>query len=206
MPCTGVILAGGGATRYGGRPKGLEAVGNIRVIDRVAAALHAVTDDLLVVANDPAAPNWVPGIRVHADVIRDAGSLGGIHAAVVHAGQPVLLVAWDMPFVPSDLLRALRSLGESEHAAVAIPESDSRRGVEPMCAYYSPACQGPIEAALERGDRRVVAFFDDVPVARLAADAVARFGDPMHIFMNINSPEDLSLAQRHAAASHDRRA
>ncbi len=49
--CTGVILAGGEATRYDGRPKGLESVGGLRIIDRVAAALGEVTDDLLLIAN-----------------------------------------------------------------------------------------------------------------------------------------------------------
>ena len=53
MRCTGVILAGGGATRYGGRPKGLERVGGRRIIDRVADVLRETTDELLLVANAP---------------------------------------------------------------------------------------------------------------------------------------------------------
>ncbi|MGH7622350.1 MAG: molybdenum cofactor guanylyltransferase, partial [Gemmatimonadaceae bacterium] len=98
-PCTGVILAGGQASRYGGRPKGLERVHGERVIDRVAAALRAATDSLLLVANDPQAPDWLPNVRVERDVLPDIGSLGGIHAALVHAGTAVIVVAWDMPFV-----------------------------------------------------------------------------------------------------------
>ncbi|MEY4608770.1 MAG: MobA-like transferase domain, partial [Gemmatimonadota bacterium] len=43
MSCTGVILAGGGATRFGGRPKGLEVVAGERIIDRVARGLRMVT-------------------------------------------------------------------------------------------------------------------------------------------------------------------
>ena len=76
-----------------------------------------------------------------------------------------------------------------------------------MCAYYAPACGAAIDRAVARDDRRVVAFFDDVRVARLSAEAVARYGDPERIFMNVNTPEDLALAERIAAtaAVHDRR-
>jgi molybdopterin-guanine dinucleotide biosynthesis protein A len=200
---TGVILAGGAASRYGGLPKGLERVGGRRIIDRVLDALRATTDDLLLVANDDAADGWLPGVRRRADVRPGLGSLGGIHAALVHAAGAAIVVAWDMPFVPDRLLAALRDLGRGADAAV--PESDSKRGVEPLCAYYTPACVAAIERRLDAGDRRVIAFYDDVDVRRLDAAAVARLGDPARLFMNVNTPEDLALAERYASTTDGRR-
>ena len=197
--CTGVILAGGLATRYGGRAKGLERVGGRRVIDRVAEVLEPATDELLLIANDPAAAEWLPGVRVESDLRPRSGSLGGIHAALSHAGGAVLVVAWDMPFVPGRLLEALRAFGEIADAAV--PESDSRRGVEPLCAYYSERCLAPIERRLDTGDRRVVSFFEDVRIARLPASEVATFGDPALMFMNVNSPDELALAEKHVSST-----
>jgi molybdopterin-guanine dinucleotide biosynthesis protein A len=202
LGCTGVILAGGNASRYGGAPKGLERVGGRRIIDRVAESLAATTDDLLLIANDGVADAWLPGVRRATDVRPGLGSLGGIHAALVHAGRPALIVAWDMPFVPAGLLAALRDAGAG--ADLAVPESGSRRGVEPLCAYYSPACIGPIERRLDADDRRVIGFFDDVRVARLGVDVVSRFGDPSIIFMNVNSPDELGLAEEHASAPDGR--
>ncbi len=199
MHCTGVILAGGGATRFGGRPKGLEHVAGVRIIDRVAEALRESTDDLLLVANDPAADAWLPGVRVAPDVRPGEGSLGGLHAALSHAPGAVLVVAWDMPFVPAALLRRLRALGEDQAADAALPESGSRRGLEPMCAWYAPACLPPITAALDRGDRRVIAFFDAINLARLPADDVASFGDPGHIFLNVNTAAELAQAEGNGA-------
>lgn len=195
--CTGVILAGGLATRYGGQAKGLERVGGVRLIDRVAAALRSASDELLLIANDPAAAGWLPGVRAEADVRPGNGSLGGIHAALVHAGGPVLVVAWDMPFVPGALLAELRALGTE--ADVAVPESDSRRGIEPLCAYYGPVCRAPIERCLDAGDRRVIGFYDAVRVARMDRAEVQRFGDPARLFMNVNTPHELALAERDAA-------
>ncbi|HJU88282.1 MAG TPA: molybdenum cofactor guanylyltransferase [Gemmatimonadaceae bacterium] len=197
--CTGVILAGGLATRYGGAPKGLLSVGGRRVIDRVASVLSDAADDLLLIANDDSASTWLPGVRVAADVRPGYGGLGGIHAGLVHAGGATLTVAWDMPFVPASLLRELRSLGAT--ADVAVPESGSRRGVEPLCAYYGEACIGPIERRLDAGDLRVIGFYDDVTVARLDAATVHSHGDPELLFMNVNTPDDLEIAERHASTT-----
>ncbi len=204
MHCTGVILAGGGATRFGGLPKGLERVGGERIIDRVAQALTAHCDDLLLIANDPSAADWLPGVRRATDVRPGQGSLGGLHAALWHAPGAVLVVVWDMPFVPPALLATLRSLGETEVDA-ALPESGSRRGVEPMCAYYGPACLPAIERRLDAGDRRVISFFDDVRVARLSVHDVEQHGPADVLFMNVNSPEDLFTAEAHATAAQHRR-
>lgn len=201
--CTGVILAGGAASRYGGRPKGLERVGGRRVIDRVADALGGAADDLLLIANDPAATAWLPDVPIAGDVRANCGSLGGIHAAIVRAGRPVLVVAWDMPFVPSGLLRALREGGA--RADAVLPESGSRRGLEPLCAYYSPTCVPAIERRLDANDMRVISFFDDVRVERIPEREVRRFGDPAVLFMNVNTPDDLALAERHAADGVHRR-
>jgi molybdopterin-guanine dinucleotide biosynthesis protein A len=199
LTCTGAILAGGEASRFGGEPKGLERVGGVRIIDRVALALASVTDRLILVANDPHAVDWLPGVAAVADVLPGRGSLGGIHAALVHAGAPVLAVAWDMPFVPTFLLRDLRRLGEQGHDA-AIAESASRRGVEPLCAWYAPACVPAIERALASGRGDVISFFGDVRVARMTLADVALHGDPARMFLNVNSPAELALAERYASS------
>jgi molybdopterin-guanine dinucleotide biosynthesis protein A len=191
--CVGVILAGGEATRFGGKPKGLQLIDGARIIDRVATALREATDDLLLVANDPGASEWLPGVRTATDVRHGEGALGGLHAALSHAGGAgALVVAWDMPFVEPGLLRALRALGEAG-ADAAVPKSEtSGRGVEPLCAWYGPACLAAIERRLDAGDRRVVAFFEDVRVSRLSVADVAQWGDPARLFWNVNTPHDLS--------------
>ena len=90
------------------------------------------------------------GLAVASDVLPGHGSLGGILTAVETVGA-ALCVAWDMPFVPADLLTALAALLAGADAAV--PESDSRRGLEPLCAAYGPAC-GPADPRRHRPGRR----------------------------------------------------
>ena len=190
----GAVLAGGAARRYGGRPKGLVELGGRRILDRVVDAVGAVTGSPpLLVANAPEGPGWRPDLRTVPDVRRDCGSLGGIYTAVASGTGPVLCVAWDMPFVTADLLRAL--VEGSAGCDAFLPESDGRRGVEPLCAVYGPACAPAIERQLARDDLRAIGFHADVNVGTLPLERVRVFGDPEVLFFNVNTPSDLERAE-----------
>lgn len=190
----GAVLAGGAAQRYGGLPKGLMDLGGRRILDRVVESLAAVIGEPpIVIANAPEGPTWRPDLRTIPDVRPDCGSLGGIYTAVATGGGPVLCVAWDMPFVTAELLRALAK-GSAGYDAY-LPESDGRRGVEPLCAVYGPACRPAIERQLERGDLRAIGFHPDVQVGTLPLERVREFGDPAVLFFNVNRPEDLARAE-----------
>ena len=188
----GAILAGGGATRFGGKPKGLEVVAGERILDRLVRVMTAAFDGPpLLVANAPEAPEWRPDLRVVPDVRPALGSLGGIYTAVVEAPAPVVCVAWDMPFVSEALLRRLAG-GLLEHDAY-LPQSDGRRGVEPLCAAYGPACREAIAHSLDQGDLRAIAFHARIGVGILPLSEVGRFGDPELLFFNVNTADDLAL-------------
>jgi molybdopterin-guanine dinucleotide biosynthesis protein A len=146
----------------------------------------------ILIANAPDAARWRPDLRVVADVLPGNGSLGGILTALETAGS-VLCVAWDMPFVPAGLLAAVAGLLAGADAA--LPESGSRRGLEPLCAAYGPACGPAIRAAIGRGDARAVGFHGDVRVTRLPQAAVLQYGDPAVLFFNVNTPDDLARAE-----------
>lgn len=189
----GAVLAGGGATRFEGKPKGLARVGGARILDRLVDVFgQALGAPPLLVANAPDAPTWRPDLRVVADIRPGMGSLGGIYTAVVEAPAPVVCIAWDMPFVTPALVRALAD-GLAEWDAF-LPESDGRRGIEPLCAAYGPACAAAIAASLEAGDLRAIGFHRAVRVGRLPLDAVRRLGDPARLFFNINTADDLARA------------
>ena len=182
------------ASRYGGAPKGLLEVGGRRILDRVVEGLErAAGRPPVLIANAPDAGTWRPGLEVVPDVLPGHGAQGGILTAVETLGA-ALCVAWDMPFVPDALLATLAAALDGADAAV--PESDSPRGVEPLCAAYGPACAPAIRAALARGDHRAIAFHGDVRVARLPRARVLQYGDPAVLFFNVNSPDDLARAER----------
>jgi len=148
----------------------------------------------VLIANATGAAEWRPGLRVIPDVRPDGGAVGGLLTAVLGAPAPVVAVAWDMPFVPAGLIRALAD-GLTGHDAF-LPASDGPRGVEPTCAAYGPGCGPAITAALDAGDLRAIGFHDRVKVGILSFERVRQFGDPALLFFNVNTAADLSEADR----------
>lgn len=186
-------MAGGAARRFGEPAKGLASVGGVRMLDTLVKAFReGLGSDPVLIANDPDASNWCPGLRVVPDVRLGAGALGGLYTAVVEGPAPVVCVAWDMPFVPAGFIAHLAARVERWDAV--LPASRGRRGVEPLCAAYGPACRAPMENALDREDLRAIAFHDAVETCILPLDDVARFGDPEAIFFNVNTKDDLERA------------
>jgi len=216
----GAILAGGESARYGS-PKALATVGGRRIVDRVLHALVSVETEPVLLANEAELFEDL-GLPVRPDIRPDLGALGGLHTALHWAresGRPgILAVACDMPFLEPALLSTLLDRGLGRHrrpvpnpgngarpgggrpgADVVLPESRSRRGVEPLCAYYGTGCLGAIEAQVERHDHRLIGFHEDVRVATIALPDVERLGDPDILFMNVNTPEDRERAEVIAA-------
>ena len=190
------MLAGGAARRYGGTPKGLVTVGGQRILDRVVDSVQAVCGTLpLLIANAPDAHSWRPDLETFPDIRPGFGTLGGIFTAVTLAAAPVLCVAWDMPFVPHALLSALIDRMAGGDYDAVLPESAGRRGLEPLCAVYGPACAPAIARRLESGDLQAISFHADVRVGIVPLAQVRGFGDPDELFFNVNTPEDLERAE-----------
>jgi molybdopterin-guanine dinucleotide biosynthesis protein A len=196
MSILGVVMAGGRNTRYGGL-KAFEYVGGQLIVDRVKGALARVADDIVVIANDPAAYERL-GLPMRPDAVEDAGPLGGLLTALRWAEEmeypAAVIVACDMPFVTGAMLQDMVAMASRENVEVVIPESGGPRGLEPLCAYYSTLCIGPIEHAIARGDHRMIGFHELVRVARFEPD-----GDPSVLFLNVNTPADLETARGVAA-------
>ena len=188
----GAIVAGGASSRFGGQAKGLLHVGGRRIIDRIAAALRPVVENVAVVSNAPDADEWMPGAAVWRDERSERASIVGIHTALLHA-ETVIVVAWDMPFVTQALMQAL-ARGLTPRASAVVP--DGPHGPEPMCALYTRACMPVVEAALTGGDWRMTALVERLPrLVRIPLDTLTKLGDPARLFFNVNTPEDLAAAE-----------
>jgi len=165
----------------------------VRICDRALEALRASTTTQLVVANDPGAGRWFPGERMIADEEAGLGPLAGIAAGVEAAeGQPVIVLAWDMPFVPAELLRRL---GERAAAAAGVDAVVPVHGAtpEPLCAWYAPSAAAVCRSLLERGERRARMLAASLPrVEWLDAPALAGLGDIEHMFTSVDTPERLA--------------
>ena len=203
----GAVIAGGRSSRYG-EPKALSRIGGRRLIDRVVDALSVATSDIVLIANDPVLAA-VSGLPSRPDALEGLGALGGIHAALCWARElrrpGVLAVACDMPFLePALLIDILGTARERMMPDVVLPESEGRRGVEPLCAYYGTRCVAAIERAASQGDRRMIGFHDQVSVVRVPLDVVKRYPHADRIFFNVNTTADRDLAERVLSREPDR--
>jgi molybdopterin-guanine dinucleotide biosynthesis protein A len=187
-----IVLAGGESRRLG-RDKCLLPVEGRTLLARTLALLANVTDDLLVVSNDPArAADLGLPVRLVADDQPGVGALMGLYSGLkVARHERALAIACDMPFLNLSLLHYLVSL--SAGYDVVLPRLGAV--AEPLHAVYGKGCLGPMERHLALGRRRIIAFFDEVRVRYVEEAEIDRY-DPRRLsFLNINTPQDWQRVQ-----------
>lgn len=176
------IIAGGRATRLGGRVKPLLRVGPSSILERLNGLLP--TSDRLLVTNDPRPfdEHW-RGPLV-GDVEPGFGAPGGVVTALLEARTPwVFVVAGDMPFVSMKEVEALRPSSQ-ETALVVVATRDGE--LEPLCAMYRASLgalwrgrlvENPSLRALVRGVPHRQVDVDPASVESInTADELRRFG------------------------------
>lgn len=188
---SGLILVGGGSLRMGAN-KALLPVGGVPLIERVRRALTPLCREILLIAND-AGPYTSLGLPIVPDLELGRGPLMGLYSGLRAArGELALLLACDMPFVDPDLLAHMIHLAPGYD--VVIP--DTADGLHPLHALYRrAACLPAIAAALAKGERRMISFFDAVRVRQLPAAELADLPGAERALMNVNTPEELAAAR-----------
>ncbi len=187
---TAAIIAGGRARRLGGRSKSDLAIDGTRIIHRQLSVLGQVAEHILIVTNDLHRFR-TSGLRVCADLIPDAGPLGGLYTALTRSPTPhTLVVAADLPFLHGPMLRHLHHrLGDAE---AVVPRDDHR--LQPLCAVYDGRCVPKLRARLDAGRLSVMEMIDDLRVTTPGQNEMSAFGRPTRLFHNVNTPEDLARA------------
>jgi len=195
------ILAGGRASRLGGRAKALLPLGSARIIDRQLAVLRQVADDVFIIAAD-ASPYAPLGIPVVPDTVAGAGALGGLLTALEASPAPeVLVLACDLPFVTPAFARYLCDEGRGYD--VALPRTAD--GYHPLCASWSRRALPEIADRVRDGRRRILDALPALRVREIGPDEVARFDRPAGtLLFNVNTPHDYERARQLDKSYHDR--
>jgi len=117
------------------------------------------------------------------------GVIAALELAAARSPAPaVLLLACDMPFLTSPLLQWLADLD-----GVAMAEVGGRP--QPLLTRCSPEQLPVLRAALD-GQRPLRATMSTLAPRIVDESELSRFGDPERLCFNINSPEDLQMAER----------
>jgi molybdopterin-guanine dinucleotide biosynthesis protein A len=182
---TGFAVAGGRSQRMGS-DKALLPWAGTTLLEHTLARLRDVCAEVCILSGVQIRyANY--GVPVHADVVPEAGPLGGVHAGLLNLRTSVgLFLAVDTPLIPPALLGALAAAAAGFDAVVPVVGGLP----EPLCAVYRGTCLEPVRRRLEAGERKMTSFWPDVSVRTMAEDELATFGDPTMMFRNLNTTED----------------
>ncbi|SNT68603.1 molybdenum cofactor guanylyltransferase [Paracoccus seriniphilus] len=192
-----IILAGGRSSRMGGGDKGLLPLRGRPMIAHVIDRLTPQCAALALSANGDAQRFAEFGLPVLPDSLPDrpgplAGILVGLDWAAAQGHAAIVSAAADTPFLPRDLVARLAAATPSGGIALATSTDGSGQIHEhPTFGMWPTALRDELRARLLRGERRV----RDLARAHQARH-VSWHGDGVDPFFNINTPQDLMLAQR----------
>lgn len=183
---TAAILAGGQSSRMGFNKAFIEIDGR-PIIERTLKLLRGLFRDVIVIANDVPAYERLD-VRVAADLVKGAGSLGGIYTAIFHSGSNhTFVTACDMPYLNAGAIERIISSAGGYDAVVPFIGSE----FHPMHALYSRRCLKPIRSMMEEGNFRIKDLFSRIDVKGLAVEDFKGLDAALSV-TNVNTREDLS--------------
>lgn len=201
----GVALAGGQSARMGRDktlftwPPGAEHGKPLwqHAVDR----LRDVTDEVVVAdAGRCLAP---PSTELQSvfDGVGKGPVAGVLGAAAARPGRRLLVLAADLPLVPTEWLRFLVQVSSEEDAADWVVPSRTR-GLEPLCSVFGPRAVDELRRRADSGvfDLYGLAAVPGLRVRAVDAEGLGRFGKPEDVFLNVNRAEDWSRVEALQAA------
>jgi molybdopterin-guanine dinucleotide biosynthesis protein A len=205
----GVLLAGGQSRRMfadgpGRGDKGLLEIGGKPMLAHVIARLSPQVSAMVINANGDPARFSDFGLPFVADTIQGhlgplAGVLAGMRWTLVHRpdAQFIVTVSTDAPFVPEDLVVRLASAQAGPGGGtkkIALARSDGH--LHPVIGLWPASLADDLEAALQHGVRKVLAWTDRHGTVGVDFAALQIGGETVDPFFNANTPEELAEVRR----------
>lgn len=196
---TGLVLAGGRASRMGGVDKGLQTHRGMPMALYTLLRLQRQVGAVMVNANRNLAAYEAMGVAVWPDAMSDyPGPLAGMLAGLEHCETPWLLtVPCDTPDFPDDLAARLGQAAVEQGAdiAMAATREDGVLRTQPVFCLMRSMLMEDLMACLQAGERKI-----DRWTARHRCISV-EFDDPA-AFFNANTLDELRQLQQRPPA-HD---
>ena len=190
---TGLILAGGRATRMGGSDKGLQNFRGVPLALHTLLRLSPQVGEVLVNANRNISAYEAFGAPVWPDVLPDVpGPLAGFLTGLEHCETPYLVtVPCDSPLFPADLVERLAAALEAEAADIAMaaaPEEDGQLRTQPVFCLLRRELMESLVRFTQGGGRKIDAWTAQHKTAVVSFD---RATDDPRAFFNANTLAEL---------------
>ena len=196
VPVGGIILAGGQARRMGGGDKCLKLLSGQTLLSRIIGRVKPQISILILNANGNTERFLDYKLPTVSDVIGEfAGPLAGILTGMEwmrHHHQEVewlVSIPGDAPFIPQDFV--MRCLKAAWRTGTDIICAKSAGRAHPVCALWKVKLADELRLAIERdGIRKIDKWSSNYLVHHEEFPTY-----PIDPFFNINSEEDLLLAE-----------
>ncbi|CAH7218970.1 molybdenum cofactor guanylyltransferase [Vibrio chagasii] len=179
-----VILAGGQASRMGGKDKGLVELNGSPLIQYVIDKLSQQDVSITINAN-----RNLDSYQAFAPVVSDSfpdypGPLGGIHAGLKNATTDwVGFVPCDCPQISDDLVERFCAAVKEDSDILVAHDGEFK---QPVFTLFHKRVLPKLEAFLERGDRKIILLYKE------CVTEYVDFSDSPNCFVNLNTPEELT--------------
>ncbi|MGU9958319.1 MAG: molybdenum cofactor guanylyltransferase MobA [Arenicellales bacterium WSBS_2016_MAG_OTU3] len=186
---TAVVLAGGRARRMGGQDKGLLDIAGQMLVEHITTALEPQVDHIAINANRNVEQYAALGYPVWQDVVDDfQGPLAGMLTALKKSTDAfVLTLPCDGPIVASDLVWRMLAQQRLEDSDIVVAHNGER--LQPVYCLLRTALVESLSQFLQSGERKIDNWFSQ------HGFAVCDFSDNPDMFLNANTPEELTALE-----------
>lgn len=208
LPVHGFVLAGGKSSRMG-RDKALLEFRGRPLIEIAVEKLRGLCAEVSIAGNRDDLARFAPVVH---EARLNAGPAAGVEAGLLHARQPwAMFLPVDVPLVPVELLR--RWVEEALRVKMSVSYLGILGKQPPFCLLQRER-QASFSRQMDEGERRLEVLLHRTAEADEYAswmyDERELYGYPEYHgpdeatlarwFANVNTPEDLAEAERHAGA------
>ncbi|MCT8137228.1 molybdenum cofactor guanylyltransferase [Anaerobacillus sp. CMMVII] len=197
-----IILAGGKSSRMG-QNKALLPLDGVSTIEKIKNSIADLFEDILIVANDEAAYQFL-NLPIVKDKVRDKGPLAGIHAGLLAAKRETnLIIACDMPFISPYIAKHLVDHSEGFDAVVPVIAGKQH----PLFAVYNKSVLPTLENCLETEQLRMKHLLDRIHVNYSSEEdlQIKEIANLEQVFYNMNHPSEYEEAKNMTENSNSRK-
>jgi molybdopterin-guanine dinucleotide biosynthesis protein A len=192
------ILAGGKSTRMGRAKALIKLPTGETMIEHAVRVARQITDRVVVLGREISMPEALEELTVLDDEKPDGGPLAGLCSLLKHADPNWgLLLACDMPYIESAVIRRLLAQADPETDAVVFERSERSGSYHACCGLYhsriarTSVCDharlAPALEVLFNGDASLNSLLKRIRVTILKPTP-----EESRKLCNINTPQDLA--------------
>ena len=188
---TGIILAGGQATRMGGQDKGLVKINDQAMIAYVINALKPQVAGIVINVNRNKSVYRKFGYPVIMDALTGfQGPLAGMAAAMDKVSTDYIFTCpCDGPLLPDDIVARLYAVLNDQGAEICVAHDGKR--MQSVCALVDCKLQDSLQKYLAGEDRKIEHWYEQHKLVQ------ADFSDKQGCFLNVNELHDLAAVSGH---------